>query len=524
MQKKDTFVILNKNNFTQEILAHNGYFVDQIPPCFSTNSLANAFNGKDFCKKLFSTFNIKKVKTYPIEISIYKAGLLRRVLSFPNILAYLKLLSILQSNFDEYKDLISSKNSESPANILTTLDYPSNFRQSMMNRNIKFSGNKYKLTIDITNCYSSIYSHSISWALLGKETAKAMAMDYNLQNGTYDKANQIDRANTRLKLSETNGLITGPFSSRIISEIILGAIDKILADKGYEFSRYVDDYNFYFTSKYDCEKAIGDIATILSEYNFKINESKIKIEEYPFDVLEDYAAIFNQPLNSKFPAYNTLQTAALLDSNGKKGTYKYAFKLLRNNKSLQTCGYYETKCLFYELISIIINRPPMARFAVEMISTLQVEFSADEMIDKLNDLLEKELSSHHDQEVLWLLYIILRYSSKITPSNICTILSKSNDFAIMMVLDLLNNHRDQIANYDIIAKEVDETIKEHLILLEKELSSENLFSKRWFLVYEINYNNLTPYELFKSLTLNDATYKQLKDSYVDFYISVFKKQ
>lgn len=241
-------------------------------------------------------------------------------------------------------------------------------------------------------------------------------------------------------------------------------------------------------------------------------------------MLEDYATIFNQPLNSKFPAYNTLQKAALLDSNGKKGTYKYAFKLLRNNKSLQTCGYYETKCLFYELISIIINRPPMARFAVEMISTLQVEFSADEMIDKLNDLLEKELSSHHDQEVLWLLYIILRYSSKITPSNICTILSKSNDFAIMMVLDLLNNHRDQIANYDIIAKEVDETIKEHLILLEKELSSENLFSKRWFLVYEINYNNLTPYGLFKSLTLNDATYKQLKDSYVDFYISVFKKQ
>ncbi len=68
MQKKDTFVILNKNNFTQEILAHNGYFVDQIPPCFSTNSLANAFNGKDFCKKLFSTFNIKKSKHIRLKL------------------------------------------------------------------------------------------------------------------------------------------------------------------------------------------------------------------------------------------------------------------------------------------------------------------------------------------------------------------------------------------------------------------------------------------------------------------------
>ena len=182
MQKKDTYVILNKNNFIKEIFAHDGYFVDQIPPCFSTETLSKAFDNVSFYNDLISSFSIKKIKAYPIELSVYKENILRRTLSFPNILAYIKLLDELQKSFDIYQEFISSENSESKAIMLTTLDYPSNYRKSIMDRNIKFSGNKYKLSVDIANCYPSIYSHSISWALLGKEKAKRMALDKNLQD------------------------------------------------------------------------------------------------------------------------------------------------------------------------------------------------------------------------------------------------------------------------------------------------------------------------------------------------------
>jgi hypothetical protein len=524
MKKTNTYVILNKDNFIKEIFAHDGYFVDQIPPCFSTKSLSKAFEDISFYNHITSTFGVTQIKAYPVEISVYKENILRRTLSFPNILAYIKLLGELQKSFDIYKNLISSENSESKAIMLTTLDYPSNYRNSIMNRNIKFSGNKYKLSIDIANCYPSIYSHSITWALLGKEKAKAMYINHQLQDNVYKKADKIDKINTKLKGSETNGLITGPYSSRIISEIILGAIDKILTSKGYEFSRYVDDYNFYFTSKYDCEKSLSDIACILSEFNLKINESKIKIEKYPFDILEDYSSIFQQSSSKQYPAYDILQKAAILDQQGKKGSYKYAFKLLRNKPDLMNRNSGQVFYLFYTLISIIINRPMMAKFAVEMISKLQVSFSENEMVDKLNDLLEKEIESNHDQEVLWLLYVILRYGSKIKQSNISKILTKSNDFAIMMILDLLKDHRKQIVGYETKQKSnINRLIKKDLKKLETELSCESLLTKRWFLIYEINYFKLNPYGLFKTLKVTNSTYTILKNNDVNFYKRIFKK-
>ena len=505
----------------QEIFAHNGYFVDQIPSCFSTESLALAFDDLLFYPKLAKSFNIKNIKTYPIELSVYKESFLRRTLSFPNILAYIKLLQELANTFNEYEHLISSPNSESKANILTTFDYNSNYRKSIMERNRKFCGNKYKLSIDISNCYSSIYSHSIIWAMLGKDKAKNMALGKEEKNTLYTKFEKIDRYNARLKYSETNGLVIGPYSSRIISEIILGAIDKILSDKKYEFSRFVDDYNFYFTSKYDAERAIGEIASILNQFNLKINESKIKIEKYPFDILDDYSNYFKQSLNNKYPIYDILQKASLLEQQGKKGSYKYAFKMLKQDVKLRGVDYEEVLNLFYTLISIIVNRPMMARYAVEMISSFGISFSKNEMVDKLNELLAKEIDEHHDQEVLWLLYVILKYGAKITCENVCAILNKSNDFAKMMILDMLNGHRKLILNYTENSSKFNNRIKKEVMNLDKELNGENLLTKRWFLIYEINIYNFNMYGAFKNLKLKDNTYSVLKKSNVNFYKSIF---
>ena len=394
-----------------------------------------------------------------------------------------------------------------------------------MNRNIKFSGNKYKLTIDLANCYPSIYSHSITWALLGKETAKEMFKNKNLRNDVYKKAEDIDRRNTALKGFETNGLLTGPYTSRIISEIVLAAIDKIFVSKNFEFSRYVDDYNFYFTSKYDCEKSISEIANILDEYNLKINESKILIEKYPFDILEDYSSIFKQSIGKEYPVYDILQKAALLDQQGKKGSFKYAFKLLRNSKEIRLKKLNEVEYVFYSLISIMINKPMMSRYAVEMISKLQVEFSENEMVDKLNDLLSKEIASGHDQELLWLLYTILRYGSKIKLNNIISIINTNNDFAIMMILDLLNNHRHEIVEYSYEKQKVNKTIKKHLKELTISLEKESMLTKRWFLIYEINFYNLKTYRVFDNIIKsNDPIINLLKSSNINFYKTVFKNR
>ncbi len=133
---------------------------------------------------------------------------------------------------------------------------------------------------DIAKCFDSIYTHSISWAVLGldavKENVDASKKNYS---GIFDKF--IQNSN----YGETNGILIGPEFSRVFAEIILQKIDKTVEDKifklcnklnktDYELYRYVDDY-FLFC---DDEILRDDIIKIykheLKEYKLSINNSK----------------------------------------------------------------------------------------------------------------------------------------------------------------------------------------------------------------------------------------------------------
>lgn len=132
---------------------------------------------------------------------------------------------------------------------------------------------------DISKCFDSIYTHSISWAVLGLDAVKEN-VDASKKNfsGIFDKF--IQCAN----YGETNGILIGPEFSRIFAEIILQRIDRTVEEKiklkgfvnkiDYELYRYVDDY-FLFC---DDDSLRDDIFKIfkheLKEYKLSINNSK----------------------------------------------------------------------------------------------------------------------------------------------------------------------------------------------------------------------------------------------------------
>lgn len=74
----------------------------------------------------------------------------------------------------------------------------------------------YKL--DISKCFDSIYTHSCSWAVLGKEYSK-------MNRGKNSFIACFDLLMRSMNRNETNGILIGPEFSRIFSEIILQAID-----------------------------------------------------------------------------------------------------------------------------------------------------------------------------------------------------------------------------------------------------------------------------------------------------------
>ena len=144
------------------------------------------------------------------------------------------------------------------------------------------------IKLDISKCFDSIYTHSIGWAVIGKDTQKEYL---NLNNGTFP--DQFDRLMQHMNQGETNGIIIGPEFSRIFAEIILQAIDKevshklgsrrepLLHGRDYEVFRYVDDYFIFVNNDSDSTLIVDELQHTLKKYKLYLNTAKAVIYEKP---------------------------------------------------------------------------------------------------------------------------------------------------------------------------------------------------------------------------------------------------
>ncbi|MDQ2819132.1 MAG: RNA-directed DNA polymerase, partial [Pseudomonadota bacterium] len=102
-------------------------------------------------------------------------------------------------------------------------------------------------SLDVTKCFDSIYTHSITWATKEKDFIKK-----HISSGVYATfGNDFDELMQKSNYNETNGIVIGPEISRIFAEIIFQKIDsrviehatenKINLLEHFEVRRYVDD-------------------------------------------------------------------------------------------------------------------------------------------------------------------------------------------------------------------------------------------------------------------------------------------
>ncbi|MBK9741938.1 MAG: RNA-directed DNA polymerase [Saprospiraceae bacterium] len=143
----------------------------------------------------------------------------------------------------------------------------------------------HRFEFDIAKCFYNIYTHSITWAIKGKEYAKQ-----NHKHTSFET--QFDNIVQLSNYNETNGIIVGPEFSRIFAEVILQAIDlqvhTKLEEQGFKYKvdynikRYVDDY-FVFTNDLKLGEIIQKLfKDNLEEYKLYINERKSIVRERPF--------------------------------------------------------------------------------------------------------------------------------------------------------------------------------------------------------------------------------------------------
>ena len=133
---------------------------------------------------------------------------------------------------------------------------------------------QYLLQTDIIDCYGSIYTHSIAWALHEKDVAK------NNRNDKTLIGNAIDTHLQNMSFGQTNGIPQGSLLMNFVSEIVLGYADLLLSNKigdsikDYEIIRYRDDYRVFVNSPPDGELIVKAISEVLIDLGMKLNPQK----------------------------------------------------------------------------------------------------------------------------------------------------------------------------------------------------------------------------------------------------------
>ena len=138
---------------------------------------------------------------------------------------------------------------------------------------------KYIAFADISNCFPSIYSHSISWSLVGKSFAKTNKAPTNWYN-------QLDFYTRNVKFGETNGVLIGPHSSNLISEIVLVTVDHQLALQGFKYIRNIDDHTCYVDTYEEADRFFLCLSEELKKYELALNNKNLKLFPYPKQVLK----------------------------------------------------------------------------------------------------------------------------------------------------------------------------------------------------------------------------------------------
>ena len=279
---------------TAKDLVTYGYFPAEIPPPFNTIKLGDIFSKKrpDQFEVIVNQWHNKDRRTnIPGSkcclFSVPRIKNLRRHIGIPNPLYQIILCSYIEKNWKEIKKHIKKSSisisrpkipikREKSIRSFDLVKNTLNFEQEFALRSTEFS---YVLKTDISRFYDTLYTHSISWALHGKNNAKKLRSDPRLYG------NHLDRWVGRTRDGQTLGIPIGPDSSIIISEIIASSIDcklkKKLGDNVHGI-RIIDDYLLFFKERYECEDTLAILHGLFKKYELEMNPTKIKILELPY--------------------------------------------------------------------------------------------------------------------------------------------------------------------------------------------------------------------------------------------------
>lgn len=391
-----------------------GFFAEKMPPVFT------AIPFFDYCKTLSVTFSFSRDEY--ISFRTMRNISIPRQMGIPTPMSYQRLCATLRDNWGKMQQHFHAQTDGqsyrlSRIHIRKEFDskqiFEMNYKNWRVDENpesdllIHEKGvSRYLAKADISTCFPSVYTHSIPWALAGKNQAKDTADDDSLWY------NQIDKACQDVKFGETHGLLIGPHASNLISELILTVVDKRLYEKGYRYVRNIDDYDCYVNSYEHAECFLRDLEEALREFDLPLNHKKTQIIELPIGIeknwkhqLSDLPTVGEAGVVEYTKVNTFIDTALkLATETGDFAIINYAIKKLAGMKLSDNAKKLASK----RFIHMAALYPYLLHLMEEYVFT-PYSVGADE-IKVLSDTIYKDAKRVNDYEsICYTIYFALRY-------------------------------------------------------------------------------------------------------------------
>lgn len=455
---------ITKDELYEGLLAH-GFFPEKIPPVFTSIPFF------DYCKSLAVPFLDERDEYVSIRI-MRNIGVPRQM-GIPTPMRYQRQCAVLRDNWSRIQQhfhMQTDGQNHRISRIHVRKEHGSKRVFEMNYKNWRVDGNpesdllihdngvsRYLVKADISTCFPSIYTHSIPWALVGKKVAKQTAGDDTLWY------NQIDKACQAVKNGETHGLLIGPHTSNLLSEIILTVVDKQLYEKGYRFIRNIDDYDCYVRSHDQADCFLRDLEDALREFDLPLNHKKTKIIVLPTGIeknwkheLSDIPRV-GESGQVEYPQVNTyIDTALRLATEANDNAIiNYSIKKLAGIKLSDNAKKLASK-RFIHMAAL----HPYLLHLMEQYVFLPYSVSKDE-IKKLSDSIYNDAKRINDYEsICYAIYYALRYDFDLDELDTKYIIKQKDCITLVLarLYYLKANHwkRDasQVKPYNRLAREL----------------------------------------------------------------------
>lgn len=472
-------------------LLDRGLFTDKLPPCFTSLGLCDAVELE--IETVFSILSISE-KKFSKELKKRSHNFLRynslrdtnvpRHMGIPHPESYslqvfaikkywLEIQSHCQAPLYQVSRIFVRRCKNG---LIFKMSYKGPERWKLEEIDLEhIAGKGFVVDADISSCYPSIYTHSIPWALNGKNIAKKNREDLA------DMGNLLDRVTQGLRDGQTNGLLIGPVSSSIISEIILTRVDAELCNKGYNgIRRNIDDYEYFARDNHDAQNFLHELGMSLREFELTINDKKTNISKLP-KPMDD--AWIRRIRRIRLPKKNSLcysSIKVLLDWSveisakiKKSSPIYYAFKIIGDKRLNERAKKMTVQHCMNLSMSIPYLVPAIDEYIFEKHTFVGIK---DKIESYAKSLLDIGMQRLYTDTIAYSIYFACRYqfSLHLTSEEIGTLL-QIND---CICLVLLHEYAIQHNNQNLI-----KTLKSHADTLK--IMERRDMDRYWLFVYQL---------------------------------------